>query len=155
SMLLTGAFHEDGLADTADALGGAYDRARLFEILKDSRIGSFGAAAIVLSIGARAAFYADLGPACAWALPPSACAARVGAVWLLATLPYATPTGAKSRAVAHAGAAQVAVASGWLALAGGAAVLAAGLSPARLGAMIAALAVVTLASGVVFFRRAG
>src|SRR5438045_786510 len=45
SLLVTGAFHEDGLADTADALGGAYDREKLFAILKDSRIGSFGGAA--------------------------------------------------------------------------------------------------------------
>ena len=47
SMLVTGAFHEDGLADTCDALGGAYDRAKLVDILKDSRIGSFGGAALV------------------------------------------------------------------------------------------------------------
>src|SRR5206468_2954946 len=41
SLLITGAFHEDGLADTADALGGSPvgDREKIFEILKDSRIG--------------------------------------------------------------------------------------------------------------------
>jgi len=49
-MLLTGAFHEDGLADTADALGGATDRDKLFVILRDSRIGSFGAAALCMAL---------------------------------------------------------------------------------------------------------
>src|SRR3954453_24121009 len=41
SLVLTGGFHEDGLADTSDALGGGSDRARVLSILKDSRIGSF------------------------------------------------------------------------------------------------------------------
>ncbi len=41
--IVTGALHLDGLADTADALGAGRDRARALEILRDSRIGSFGA----------------------------------------------------------------------------------------------------------------
>ena len=61
--LVTGAFHEDGLADTADALGGAFDREKLFAILKDSRIGSFGATALVLVLlPLRIAALAKLGP---------------------------------------------------------------------------------------------
>ncbi len=55
SLLLTGAFHEDGLADTSDALGGGVDRAKVFLILKDSRVGAFGACAVVVSIAGRAA----------------------------------------------------------------------------------------------------
>ncbi|TNF62070.1 MAG: adenosylcobinamide-GDP ribazoletransferase [Burkholderiales bacterium] len=50
SVWLTGAFHEDGLADTADALGGAVGRERALEIMKDSRIGSYGALALVLAL---------------------------------------------------------------------------------------------------------
>ena len=46
-MLLTGALHEDGLADCADALG-PHDRARRLEVMRDSRIGSFGTLALVL-----------------------------------------------------------------------------------------------------------
>lgn len=42
SFLLTGGFHEDGLADTCDAFGGGYTKERILEIMKDSRIGSFG-----------------------------------------------------------------------------------------------------------------
>ena len=52
---ITGALHLDGVADTADALGAGRDRARAREILRDSRIGSFGAIALVLVIGLKIA----------------------------------------------------------------------------------------------------
>jgi adenosylcobinamide-GDP ribazoletransferase len=48
SVWLTGGFHEDGLADTADALGGYVSREKALEIMKDSRIGSYGTLALVL-----------------------------------------------------------------------------------------------------------
>ncbi|GAB4038283.1 MAG: adenosylcobinamide-GDP ribazoletransferase [Rubrivivax sp.] len=50
TVWLTGAFHEDGLADTCDGLGGAVGRERALEIMKDSRIGSYGAMALVLAL---------------------------------------------------------------------------------------------------------
>ena len=50
TVLLTGAFHEDGLADVADGLGGSSERARALEIMKDSRVGAFGALALVLVV---------------------------------------------------------------------------------------------------------
>jgi adenosylcobinamide-GDP ribazoletransferase len=50
SAWLTGAFHEDGLADTADGLGGAVSRERALEIMKDSRIGTYGAVALALAL---------------------------------------------------------------------------------------------------------
>ena len=65
-VLLTGAFHEDGLADTADALGGWSPEQRR-EILKDSRHGSYGVAAMSGSILLRIACVASLGPAVAFA----------------------------------------------------------------------------------------
>ena len=55
TMLVTGGFHEDGLADTFDALGGAVSRERALEIMKDSRIGSYGALALVMVLGLKAA----------------------------------------------------------------------------------------------------
>lgn len=59
--LFTGALHEDGLADTADALGALPDRARALEVMRDSRIGSFGAIALILvmtgKLAAIAGFY--------------------------------------------------------------------------------------------------
>ena len=50
SLLLTGGLHEDGLADSADGFGGGFQRERVLEIMKDSRIGTFGAAALILSL---------------------------------------------------------------------------------------------------------
>lgn len=61
TVLVTGGFHEDGLADVADGLGGAYQRERALEIMKDSRIGAFGAMALVLALLAKVALLAQLG----------------------------------------------------------------------------------------------
>ena len=61
SVLMTGAFHEDGLADVADGLGGTLDRHRALEIMKDSRVGAFGAIAVVLALLAKVALLALLG----------------------------------------------------------------------------------------------
>lgn len=61
-VLLTGGLHEDGLADVVDAFGGASDRERVLHILKDSRIGSFGALALSFSVLARILLIAALPP---------------------------------------------------------------------------------------------
>ena len=61
TLLVTGAFHEDGLADVADGLGGSYDRERALDIMKDSRIGAFGAMALVLALLAKLCLLALLG----------------------------------------------------------------------------------------------
>ena len=61
SVLMTGAFHEDGLADVADGLGGTLDRKRALEIMKDSRVGAFGAIAVVLALLAKVSLLALLG----------------------------------------------------------------------------------------------
>jgi adenosylcobinamide-GDP ribazoletransferase len=53
TILLTGAMHEDGLADTADGFGGGKTREQKLEIMRDSRIGSYGACALLLSIMLR------------------------------------------------------------------------------------------------------
>jgi adenosylcobinamide-GDP ribazoletransferase len=58
-VLITGCLHEDGLADVADSLGGWSIEQRL-AILHDSRIGSYGTAAMVLSLGSRAVLLAVL-----------------------------------------------------------------------------------------------
>jgi adenosylcobinamide-GDP ribazoletransferase len=54
-LAVTGAFHEDGLADTADGFGGGRTQARKLEIMRDSRIGSYGTLALILSIVVRIA----------------------------------------------------------------------------------------------------
>jgi adenosylcobinamide-GDP ribazoletransferase len=59
-LLVTGALHEDGLADTADGLGGGKTRERRLEIMRDSRIGSYGALALIIAVGARVSCYVAL-----------------------------------------------------------------------------------------------
>jgi adenosylcobinamide-GDP ribazoletransferase len=54
-VMATGGLHEDGLADTADGLGGGRSRERKLDIMRDSRIGSFGALALILSVTLRVA----------------------------------------------------------------------------------------------------
>lgn len=48
SIYLTGAFHEDGLADAADGLGGGWQKEQVLTIMQDSRIGSYGAVALLM-----------------------------------------------------------------------------------------------------------
>ncbi|NDY91304.1 adenosylcobinamide-GDP ribazoletransferase [Ideonella livida] len=61
TMLLTGALHEDGLADCCDALGGGgRDREKVLSILKDPRVGSFGAVGLILVLGLKTALWLDL-----------------------------------------------------------------------------------------------
>ena len=59
-MLLTGAFHEDGLADLADGFGGGHDKAGKLEIMRDSRLGTYGALALVVSFAIKLAAIAGL-----------------------------------------------------------------------------------------------
>ena len=61
TVMLTGGFHEDGLADVADGLGGSYERERALEIMKDSRVGAFGAIALVLALVTKVSLLAAIG----------------------------------------------------------------------------------------------
>ena len=88
-VIVTGAFHEDGLADTADGLGGGMSVERKLEIMKDSRIGSYGAAALVLSLLLRIGALMALAPAVAGvALIIAHTLARTSSLWLTLALPY-------------------------------------------------------------------
>jgi adenosylcobinamide-GDP ribazoletransferase len=88
TVIVTGALHEDGLADTADGLFGGYTRERRLEIMKDSRIGTFGAAALVFSIALRAAALAAIGPA--WPALLALVAAHMASRAVLPALLHAT-----------------------------------------------------------------
>jgi len=92
TVALTGGFHEDGLADTVDALGGVVSRDRALAIMKDSRIGSYGALALGLSLLLRAALLAVLATWPMWAavaaLLASHALARAAAVGVMVSLPY-------------------------------------------------------------------
>ncbi len=65
SIYVTGAFHEDGFADTCDGLGGGMTRERVLEIMKDSRIGAYGAIGMVCMLGAKCTALAMLPPSSA------------------------------------------------------------------------------------------
>jgi adenosylcobinamide-GDP ribazoletransferase len=86
---LTGAFHEDGLADAIDGLGGGHDRARRLAIMRDSRIGSFGALAITGALLLRIATLQALPwqTAC-WLLLAAHAGSRFAGVLIMRTLPY-------------------------------------------------------------------
>ncbi len=60
SVLLTGAFHEDGLADMADGMAGGYTQQRRLSIMKDSQIGSYGAISLVLALMLKIALLIEL-----------------------------------------------------------------------------------------------
>jgi len=62
SIYITGAFHEDGFADTCDGLGGGMTRERVLEIMKDSRVGAYGAIGIVCMLGVKCTALAMLPP---------------------------------------------------------------------------------------------
>lgn len=89
-VLLTGALHEDGLADTADGLGGGRDRRRRLAIMKDSRVGTFGVLAVGLALLLRVGLLASMTPwSGALALVLAHGGARAAAVVVMAALPYA------------------------------------------------------------------
>jgi adenosylcobinamide-GDP ribazoletransferase len=94
-LLVTGAFHEDGLGDIADAFGGGYTLERRLEIMKDSRHGTYGVAAMCASIAVRMVALGSLpGPAAMFASAVAAhVLARTAAVVLMAAAPLATHRG--------------------------------------------------------------
>ncbi|HEY1129050.1 MAG TPA: adenosylcobinamide-GDP ribazoletransferase [Roseateles sp.] len=92
-VYITGGFHEDGLADTCDGLGGAVGREKALLIMKDSRLGSYGALGLVLVLGLKAAALWTLAQASPWVaalvLAWAQGVSRALPVALMAALPYA------------------------------------------------------------------
>ena len=93
-VLVTGGLHEDGLADLTDGFGGGRDKARVLEIMRDSRIGSYGALALGFSLLVRAAALASLDPGTGvWALAGLTAASRAVMPMALRVMPPARPDG--------------------------------------------------------------
>ena len=96
SVMLTGAFHEDGLADTADGLGGGFTRERALEIMKDSRIGTYGAIALVLAVLAKISLLVLLAQMhlnwAAWGLFAAHVTSRYAPLWLIRCLVHVGDT---------------------------------------------------------------
>ncbi len=112
-VLLTGALHEDGLADCADGLGGGKTGAEALEIMRDSRVGSYGALALVFSVGLRWAALAALAPG--WGVLALVLAGGIGRATMVpatALASYARPDGLGRSLAGGAGGVEVAAALG-------------------------------------------
>ena len=143
TLLITGALHEDGLADVADGFGGGSTRERKLEIMKDSRIGTYGVTALGLSLLLRASLMAALVPYGMWAilgaLAAAQCASRSPLAYTMRKLPNAREHGVS------AGVGRVPKESAMLALAiGFIALLPLGLGHAILAALLLALIAIAL-----------
>ncbi|ENO84492.1 adenosylcobinamide-GDP ribazoletransferase [Thauera linaloolentis] len=162
TVRITGAFHEDGFADTCDGLGGGWDKAQVLAIMKDSRIGSYGAIGVALLLLAKAAALLELaktGTFGADGLPAGIVAAllvahplsRLAATSLVHLLPYARADGSgKSAPVAQR------LTPAGLAIAGACGLLPlALLTPTEALAAVAATAAVTAWCARLFMRRLG
>ena len=94
TVWLTGAFHEDALGDTFDGFGGGWQRDEVLRIMRDSRLGTYGTVALVLTLGARWTALASLAPAAVLgALVGAHVLARWTALPLILWLPYVRETG--------------------------------------------------------------
>jgi adenosylcobinamide-GDP ribazoletransferase len=150
-VLVTGGLHEDGLADCADAFGGGWTREDKLRILKDSRIGTFGAIALILSLASRVLFLATL--------PAGAVVAYLISAQVLARF-TPLPLGAllKPAREQEGQGRRVACATSWLTVALGTA-MAIALTVLILRASawqpILAVAIVTAASALYYKRRLG
>jgi adenosylcobinamide-GDP ribazoletransferase len=144
-VLITGAFHEDGLADTADAVAGGWTVERRLEILKDPRHGSYGVAALCGSIVLRVLAVASLTPAAAFAgLVAAHALGRGAAVVAMGTAPVARADGLGADYARAVGPAR-ALAGGAVALAIAAAATGWWAGPLALAAAVGAAAVARIA----------
>ncbi|WP_114650090.1 adenosylcobinamide-GDP ribazoletransferase [Pseudothauera hydrothermalis] len=155
TIRLTGAFHEDGWADTCDGLGGGWDKAQVLSIMKDSRIGSYGTVGVMLMLLAKAAALVELAAhshaAAALAVFAAHPLSRLASTSLIHWLPYVREDeSSKSKPLARAlrpSELLTAAACGLAPL-----VL---LAPLQAAAALAAVAALTLWAARVFLRRLG
>lgn len=107
TVWLTGAFHEDALADACDGFGGGWERAQVLAIMKDSRVGSYGAVGVSLALLARVVLIAAIGEhggvgAVARALITSHVLARWSSLPLIWRYEYVREDSSRSRPYASA-----------------------------------------------------
>ena len=124
SVLTTGAFHEDGFADVCDGFGGGWTKAKILEIMKDSRVGTYGVVGLILLLSLKFSLLLRLATAfqhepvhlCLLLISAHALS-RFMAVTFLFTHPYARDTtDSKARPVAQAGSLHTLATAGILAL---------------------------------------
>ncbi|MEL6766992.1 MAG: adenosylcobinamide-GDP ribazoletransferase [Pseudomonadota bacterium] len=156
-LWITGALHEDGLADTADGLGGAgTPRERALEIMRDSRLGTYGAAALIVALGLRWVAFAHLAAAASGAVAAIAAAGLLSRTALLplAGLPMARGGGLGVMLAPPEGMALQGREAASVCLAGGVAFAILGLVPFFVALMAAALATL-LVAGLALKRLGG
>ena len=103
TLLLTGAFHEDGFADVCDGFGGGYTKERVLEIMRDSRVGAFGAMGVVVMLGLKWQAVSALpvaGITGAMVIFAGHTVSRAAAVSLMAVLPYVREEAGKAKPLA-------------------------------------------------------
>lgn len=94
TIYLTGAFHEDGLADSVDGFGGGFDSERILTIMQDSRLGTYGALALFLMLFAKFQVLNTLPvQSVAYVLVAAHALSRLSAIYVMATLGYVKPSG--------------------------------------------------------------
>lgn len=118
TIYATGAFHEDGFADTCDGLGGGMTRERVLEIMKDSRVGAYGAIGVVCMLGAKCSTLAMLPPSSAiGALLLAHPLSRLAATSLIWRMEYARAEGKAKPLAERMTTAEFAIASATVAIA--------------------------------------
>ena len=94
TIYLTGAFHEDGLVDSADGIGGGWAREQILTIMQDSRLGTYGAVALFLALMAKFQLLSSLDSYFVpFALIAGHALSRLSAVYIMASLSYTKPEG--------------------------------------------------------------
>lgn len=144
-VILTGAMHEDGLADTADGLWGGWTPERRLEIMKDSHIGTYGVLALVLALLWRWSLWGALIGLAPVALVAGAVVSRGAMVGVMAALPHAR-AGGLSHTTGRPGKTPAMIAAG---VAAGIALLCLG----SIGALLAMIAASAAAVGVALLAR--
>lgn len=96
-LIVTGGLHEDGFADACDGLGGVRPRERVLEIMRDSRIGTYGVLGLALMVGTKVAALAALpGAAVPFLLIAGHAGSRASMLWVMASSDYVRGSGAAS-----------------------------------------------------------
>jgi len=156
SIYITGAFHEDGFADTCDGLGGGMTKERALEIMKDSRVGAYGAIGIVCMLVAKLSALAMLPPRVAvTALFVAHPLSRLAATALIWRLDYVRGEGKAKPLAQQMTTTEFAIATLTCALPAAYIVATDAMTPAAMLAAIVAATAAALWLGRLFVRRLG
>lgn len=156
SIYITGAFHEDGFADSCDGLGAGVTRERTLEIMKDSRVGAYGAIGVVCILGAKCTTLAMLPPASAIAaLLLAHPLSRLAATSLIWSMDYVRAEGKAKPLAQRMSSSEFAIAAGTVFLAAAALVLHGALSAQACVAAALAAAIAAFWLARKFLRRLG